>query len=261
MDEGIVRVFQVKRIEGLRTQIIGRKIHRYDTVSSTNDLAFMHALKGEKEGSVFWGRAQTKGRGRQGRRWISHKDKGIYFSIILRPDILVREAPRITLLVAVAICRALRDFSGRQFLIKWPNDIVINDKKIGGILTEMDAEAERIKFLIVGIGIDTNFTRNELPVKEAVSLKMLMRREVANETVLSACVGEIDACYGQFRKSGFSCLLKEARQLCGMWGKQIRADSGTQGIAVDFDTQGALVVRQASGFLKHLHAGEVTLLR
>lgn len=261
MDEGIIRVFQGKRMEALHTQIIGRKIHRYDTVSSTNDLAFMHALKGEKEGSVFWGRAQTKGRGRQGRRWISHKDKGIYFSIILRPDILVREAPRITLLVAVAVCRALRDFSGRQFLIKWPNDIVINGKKIGGILTEMDGEADRVKFLIAGIGIDTNFTRNELPVKEAVSLKMLTRKEVDNEAVLTVCVKEIDACYTDFRKNGFSRLLKEARQLCGMWGKQIRADNGIQGIAVDFDAQGALVVRQAGGFLKHLYAGEVTLLR
>jgi BirA family transcriptional regulator, biotin operon repressor / biotin---[acetyl-CoA-carboxylase] ligase len=259
VDEGIIRVFRGKRIEGLHTQIIGRKIHRYDTVNSTNDMAFIHALKGAKEGAVFWARAQTKGRGRQGRRWISHKDKGVYFSIILRPDILVTEAPRITLLIAAAICKALRDFSGRQFLIKWPNDIVINDKKIGGILTEMDGEADRVKFLIVGVGIDTNFTRNELPIKEAVSLKMLMHREVANADVLTVCVKEIDACYAQFKKKGFSLLLKEARQLCGMWGKQIRTDSGIQGIAVDFDTQGALVVRQASGFLKHLHAGEVTL--
>lgn len=261
MDEGIVRVFHSKTLDELHTHTIGRKVYKYDTVSSTNDLAFMHALKGEKEGSIFWSRAQTKGRGRFGRHWISHKDKGVYFSLIIKPDILVKEAPKITLLIALAVCRALRKFSGRQCLIKWPNDIVVSDKKLGGILTEIDVEIGKVKFLIAGIGIDTNFKRNELPVREAISLRMLMQKEINNESVLSACVKEIDECYAQFKRSGFSPILKEVRSLSSLWGKQVKVDGHIEGTAVDFDGEGALVVRQPNGFLRHLYAGDVKLLR
>lgn len=261
MDEGIIRVFQSKQIESPHTHTVGKKVYKYDTVGSTNDLAFMYALKGEKEGSVFWARAQTKGRGRFGRHWISHKDKGIYFSIILKPDILVKEAPKITLLIALGICKALRKFSGQQFLIKWPNDIVINDKKIGGILTEMDTEVGKVKFLIAGIGMNTNFKRNELPIKEATSLRIVMQKEINNENTLSACLREIDECYAQFKRSGFSHILKEVRSLSSLWGKQIKIDGHMEGIAVDFDVEGALIVRQSNGFLKHLYAGDVKLLR
>lgn len=260
MDEGIVRIFHNRQLDNLQTHIIGKKIYKYDTVSSTNDLAFMYAFRGEKEGSVFWARTQTKGRGRFGRRWISHKDKGIYFSIILKPDISVKEAPRITLLIALGVCRALRRLSGEDFLIKWPNDIVADDKKIGGILTEMDTDGRRVKFLIAGIGVNTNLGKHELPVKEATSLKAVLQKEVNNENTLSACVKEIDDCYAHFKRNGFSRILKEARQLSSLWGKQIKIDGNVEGAAIDFDAEGALVVRQPNGFLRHLYAGDVRLL-
>ena len=261
MDEGIVRVFHSKELDNLHNHIIGKRVYRYDTVGSTNDIAFMHALKGEKEGNVFWARAQTRGRGRRGRRWVSHKDKGLYFSIILKPDILVEEAPKITLLAALAVCKALRKFSRHEFLIKWPNDIAVDDKKIGGILTEMDAEADKVKFIILGIGINTNLKRNELPTKKASSLKLLIQKEIEQDNLLGLCLKEIDAHYFQFNKNGASDMIEEARHLSGLWGRQVKVNGRDEGVAVDFDEVGALVVRQESGFLKHIFAGDVELLR
>lgn len=261
MDEGIVRVFHSRQLDNLQTQGIGKKIYKYDTAGSTNDLAFMHGLQGEKEGAVFWARAQTKGRGRQGRRWVSHKDKGIYFSIILKPDILVSEAPKITLLAALSICKALRKFIDGEFLLKWPNDIMIEDKKIGGILTEMDAEIGKIRFLIVGIGVNTNFKRSELPAKEASSLRILLEKEIDNEHILGLCLKEIDSHYSQFKKDGLSYVINEARRLSCLWGKQVKINDSDEGVAVDFDEEGALVIRQANGFLKHIFAGDVQLLK
>ena len=261
MDEGIVRVFQGGEIEVSRNHIIGKKIYKYDTAGSTNDLAFLNALKGEKEGSVFWARGQTKGRGRLGRHWISHKDKGLYFSVILRPDIQLKEAPKITLLGALAMCQALRKFSGQPFLIKWPNDLVIEDKKIGGILTEMDAEINKVRFIIIGIGLNTNLTQGELPIKEAVSLRILLKKEIPPEGLLSACLKELDGYYYQFQKEGFSGIIKEIRNFSSLWGKQVKVNGVDAGTAIDFDEEGALVARQASGVRKHIFAGDVELLR
>ncbi|OGX24060.1 MAG: biotin--[acetyl-CoA-carboxylase] ligase [Omnitrophica WOR_2 bacterium RIFCSPHIGHO2_02_FULL_45_21] len=260
MDEGIVRVFHSRRLDSLQTQGIGKKIYKYDTTGSTNDLAFMYALQGEKEGAVFWARAQTKGRGRQGRCWVSHKDKGIYFSIILKPDILVSDAPKITLLAALSICKALRKSSDGEFLLKWPNDIVIDDKKIGGILTEMNEKRGKIRFLIVGIGVNTNFKRSELPTKEAASLRILLEKEIDNEHILGLCLQEIDSHYAQFKKDGFSQIIDEARHLSSLWGKQVRINDSLEGVAVDFDEEGALLIRQANGFLEHIFAGDVKLM-
>ena len=261
MDEGIARIFHSRQLDGLQNQLIGKKVYKYDRVSSTNDLAFMYAFKGEKEGSVFWARAQTKGRGRQGRHWISPKDKGLYFSIILRPDISVKEAAKITLLSALAICKALRKFSGVESLIKWPNDIVINNRKICGILTEMDTQIGRVKFIIVGIGVNTNSAPGELPVKEATSLRVLLGKEVSQENLLSLCLKEIDKYYYQFKKGGISGVIDEARHFSSLWGKQIKINNRDEGVAIDFAEDGSLVVRQDSGLQKHIFAGRVELLR
>lgn len=261
MDEGITRIFNTKEIDNPHTRIIGRKIYKYDTIGSTNDAAFMYGLKGEKEGAVFWARAQTKGRGRLGRRWVSHKDKGLYFSLLLRPEAEVKDAAKITLLIGLAVVKALRGFSGLGFLIKWPNDIVIDDKKIGGILTEMDAEVNRVQFIAAGIGINTNLRKSELPIKEAVSLRILLQKEVSPEAVFNICLKEIDGYYCRFKDGGFPAIIDEARHFSSLWGKQVKINGKEEGVAVDFDDQGALVLRQNNGLSKAIFAGDVELLR
>ena len=274
MDEGITRIFNKKDFEGLNSHVIGEKIFKYSTVRSTNDLAFIHALKGEKEGAVFWAQGQTNGRGRLGRSWVSHKNKGLYFSIILKPEITVKDAPRITLMTGVSLSKALRKFSDKEFLIKWPNDIVIGDRKIGGILTEIDSEIQKIKFVILGIGINTNMSPGELPTKEATSLKIETGKEINQENLLSVCLKELDNSYLEFEKNGFKSILEDARGLCSLWGRQVKIEDLTktdlnpkaakwhlEGTAVDFDDDGALIIRQNNGFLKHIFAGDVKLLR
>lgn len=266
MDEGIIRIFGNRDFKKLHNHIIGRKVYKYDTVSSTNDMAFIYGVKGEKEGAVIWARSQTKGRGRLGRAWISHKDKGLYFSLLLRPEIPVENASTITLVAAVAITNFLRKFSGMEFLIKWPNDIVIKDKKICGILTEMDAEVSKIKFMVIGIGINTNLRQSELPVQESTSLKILLQKELPHDTLLNACLKEIDAYYSLFKSNGYKAIIEEARHLSGLWGRQVKVSQLNtneiiEGIAADFDDSGALVLRLHNGFLKHINCGDVKLLR
>lgn len=261
MDEGIVRIFRPKGLDDPHNRIIGRRIYKYDTVSSTNDLAFMYGVKGEKEGAVFWARGQTRGRGRLGRQWVSLKDQGLYFSLLLRPDIAVKDAPGITLLAAVALVKALRALYAKEFLIKWPNDIVIDNRKIAGILTEMDAEINSIRFVAAGIGINTNLRQNQLPVKEASSLRILTRQEIVQEAVLKACLKELDNYYFQFKKQGIAAIIEEARHFSSLWGKQVKINGKAVGEAVDFDSQGGLIVRQSNGFLKSIFAGDAQLPR
>lgn len=150
---------------GLNTRFIGRKIHHYESLSSTMDVAFNLAIDAAPEGTVVVAEGQHCGRGRMGRQWISPKAKGIYFSLILRPKILPNEAPKLTLLTAVAVAEAVRKTTGLSALIKWPNDIFIGEKKLGGILTELNAEVDRVKFVIIGVGINVNLKKTQLPFR------------------------------------------------------------------------------------------------
>lgn len=245
--------------------MIGRKIYKYDKVGSTNDVAFIRAQEGEKEGAVIWALEQSKGRGRLGRIWVSRKGKGLFFSIILTPEISLNEAPLLILTAAVAIVKVLRKSCKKDFLIKWPNDIVIDDKKICGILTEMESEPGRVRFIILGIGINTNLKISELPIEESTSAKIESGKEVDEENLLFLVLKELDNYYAIFKKKGAEKILKEARDLCCLWGRQIKIDDGRkhriEGTAVDFSEEGGLIIRQNNGFLKTIFAGDVKLLR
>ena len=154
----------------LNTKKIGREIYFYETVGSTNDRAYELAEDGAKEGTLVITDEQTKGKGRLGRNWISPPESGIYLSCILRPDILPNEVPKITLVAAVSAVKAIRKFSGLDALIKWPNDILISDRKTGGILTELKGEIDRVSFLILGVGMNVNTPKGLLPAS-ATSIK------------------------------------------------------------------------------------------
>src|SRR3989338_5397995 len=148
---------------GLGTHILGKKIFSREAISSTMDEAFELGVKGTEEGTLVCAESQTKGRGRMGRSWVSPKGKGIYMSVILRPQLSPNEIPKLTLLTAVAVAEAIYKIAGLKVAIKWPNDILVGTKKLGGILTEMSAEIDRIKFVVVGIGMNVNTTASQLP--------------------------------------------------------------------------------------------------
>ena len=147
----------------LGTAVIGKRIFSYDTVDSTNTIAYTFAQDGLAEGTVVVAEAQRKGKGRLGRQWTSPRGVGIYLSCILRPQLLPLEVPKITLVTAVASVTAVRSVSGLDAEIRWPNDVLINNKKVCGILIEMKAEQDTVDFVIVGIGVNVNTTSRDLP--------------------------------------------------------------------------------------------------
>src|SRR5580693_5189979 len=158
-----------------KTKVIGRDIRVFKETTSTNDVIEKLARDGVKEGVVVFAESQTKGRGRLGRKWISPAHKGLWFSILLRPDLRPQETTQLTVASATALRRAIHNETGLSPEIKWPNDILIRGKKVAGVLTELSAEVDRVKHIILGIGIDVNLSANEFPAelkKTATSLKI-----------------------------------------------------------------------------------------
>jgi BirA family biotin operon repressor/biotin-[acetyl-CoA-carboxylase] ligase len=247
----------------LGTKVIGRKIYSYESTDSTNDVAHRLAQSGSPEGTVVFSEGQSKGRGRMGRHWVSPKGKGIYFSFILRPDVSPAEAPKITLMSAVAVALAIRKVTHLGALIKWPNDILINNHKAVGILTEMSAEVNTVRYIVLGIGINVNTSRSELP-KEATSLKAEAGEEVPRVELAQEVLRELDRQYRVFNDKGFKKIIDGWRDLSHTLGEEVKIacqHRKIEGTAVDLDSSGALVVRLDNGFTEHVTAGDVLMVR
>lgn len=248
---------------GLKTKIIGKKILSFDVVDSTMDVAYNLAATTKGEGACIFSEAQKKGRGRVGRSWQSPKHKGIYLSVILRPDILPNETPKLTLLTAVAVAKAIRAKTGLEALIKWSNDVLIDYKKVCGILTEMNAESDNVKFLVVGAGININTKAAELP-KIATSLREKLGAKVDRIDFAKAVLEELDRHYLKFKQQGFGPILDEWRNLSATLGRRVRVDfkeRRIEGQAMDVDESGALLVRDDNGFVERVLSGDVMLVR
>lgn len=247
----------------LKTHSIGKRIIHYDSVDSTNTAANDLAKKGAPEGLVVLAESQTKGKGRLSRQWLSPRHNGIYMSIVLRPEITPFQAPKITLLAAVSVVQGIRESSGVPALIKWPNDIMLNGKKIGGILTEMEAEPDSINFLVLGIGINVNTKQSELP-KGATSIFEEAGTRVSRIETARAILERLDENYALFKKEGFSSIKKEWSNLSMTLGRRVRAScmhKRTEGEAIDIDSDGALKIRLDNGFYERVMAGDLLLLR
>src|SRR5208283_4121751 len=148
-----------------KTKIIGRDIQFFEQTTSTNDVIEKLARDGVKEGVVVFAESQTRGRGRLGRKWISPAHKGLWFSILLRPELRPQETTQLTVASATALRRAIQSETGLKPEIKWPNDILVGGKKVAGILTELSAELDRVHHITLGIGVDVNVTAAELPAE------------------------------------------------------------------------------------------------
>ncbi len=247
----------------LNTRFIGRRIYSYERVDSTMDIAYQLAEDNAPEGVVVFSEEQSLGRGRMGRNWVSLKGKGIYLSLILRPKIPLLEAPKITLLVAVGVAQAIRKISGLATLIKWPNDILISNKKVCGILTELSAELDRVNFLILGVGINVNTTKDTLP-KEATSVKEELGRSVSRIDLTKEVLRQVEKYYSLFKQKRFASIVREWKDLSAILGSRIEVicqGKKIEGQAQDIDSHGALVVRLDSGFLEHIWAGDVLKVR
>lgn len=184
-------------------------------------------------------------------------------SVLLRPDIALLEVTQITLITGLAVCRALRAATGCDALIKWPNDIVIGGKKLVGILTEMAAEAERINYVVTGIGVNVN--HQEFPealAKKATSLYLETGTPFRRASLIRQILTELEDCYDRFITEASCDLLTPYKELCVSLGKQVsveRTGETIQGTAVDINHQGELVIRTKDGALVPIHSGEVAV--
>ncbi|MFC1808132.1 biotin--[acetyl-CoA-carboxylase] ligase [Candidatus Omnitrophota bacterium] len=247
----------------LKAKILGNNISYHETIDSTNKAAFDLASKGVKEGMVVIAERQAKGKGRLSREWVSPKYAGIYMSVILRPKVLPFDAPKLTLLAAVSTATAIKAITGSQLLIKWPNDILLNKKKVGGILTEMDAESDSVNFIILGIGINVNTKLTDLP-KGASSIYEETQIKHSRVELTSSILESLEAYYLLFQKEGFAQIRREWKNMSATIGRQVRAKCmrhTIEGEAVDLEPDGALKIRLDNGFHEKVIAGDLTLLR
>jgi BirA family biotin operon repressor/biotin-[acetyl-CoA-carboxylase] ligase len=223
------------------------------------DAARELAKKGVGEGTIVIAEAQTRGRGRLSREWLSPVG-GIYFTIVLRPRISPAYAPRINLMASVAVAATIRNLFGLKAELKWPNDVLIEGRKVCGILAEMDAEMDVVNFVNVGIGINANTSIPKFE-KTVTSLKDVLGREISRKEFLSALLMEIERWQSLLMKAD---LLKEWKKLSVTLNKDVRVAGPGEviiGRAIDIDTTGALIVKEKNGSLKKAMAGDCIHLR
>jgi len=257
------RLFPTEISRHLNNKFIGKKIYYFDTVSSTMDIAINLGIKAASEGTLVLTESQTKGRGRLGRVWFSPKYKGIYLSLILKPEILPHQASVLTILSAVSICEAIKEAVGLDAQIKWPNDILIYNKKIGGILTEINAETDRIRFVVIGIGLNINNDRKAL-ISGATSLKSEKKENIDRIELLKEILRKIEINYSIFQKEGGWPILEKWRSYNITLGRRVKVLSHREhieGEAVDIDIDGGLLVRTDSGLMQKVTAGDVVHCR
>jgi BirA family biotin operon repressor/biotin-[acetyl-CoA-carboxylase] ligase len=250
---------------GLETEHIGKRIYTLSLASSTNEVAFRLALKGADEGVVVLAESQTKGKGRMGRPWESPAGLNIYLSLILRPRIVPSKTPLITLMAAVACAEAIDEVTGLHPAIKWPNDLLLERKKLGGILTEADMELDRINFVVVGIGINVNMTRALFPpsIKDtATSLQEALGREISRIALIQSILRHLEQWYKRLGQGRGEEITRRWKELSLVEGQQIEVTSlgeVVRGTALDIDEDGALLVQTDTNRIKRVVAGDVTL--
>ncbi|MDR3560010.1 MAG: biotin--[acetyl-CoA-carboxylase] ligase [Negativicutes bacterium] len=248
----------------LDTEVFGRQIHYLSAVTSTNTEAKRLATDGCPEGLIVVAEEQTGGRGRLARGWYSPRGKGIWLSLVLRPPFSPQEAPKCTLLAAVAVNKAIRRVTNVASGIKWPNDILYEDKKLVGILTEMTAEMDAINYVVIGMGINVNIAAEEFPAELAASATSLLvagGRRFSRLELTAAVLEEFEAAYHAVIRDGFEPLLAEWRAESVTLGRTVDVlGVGRQfsGVAVDIAADGALLIETESG-LERVVAGDVSI--
>jgi BirA family biotin operon repressor/biotin-[acetyl-CoA-carboxylase] ligase len=248
-----------------KTRKIGRDIRVFQQTTSTNDIVEKLARDGVKEGVVVFAESQTGGRGRMGRSWVSPPGKGLWLSVLLRPSLRPHEATRLMVASAVAIHRAIESSTGLRPEIKWPNDLLLAGKKVGGILTELSAELDRVRYIILGIGINVNFGVNDFPAelrKVATSLKLQAGRPLSRAEIAVAILRELDQAYEAVVGGKFPELATEWEGRCSTLGRQVTIRVGDReitGRAEALGEEGALLLRTEHGHLERITGGDVTV--
>jgi BirA family biotin operon repressor/biotin-[acetyl-CoA-carboxylase] ligase len=250
---------------GLQTEVLGRHIYYEEEVTSTQKIAHKLAYEGAPEGTLVVAELQTTGRGRLDRTWFSPKGTGIWMSLILRPAIPPQKAPQLTLLAAVAVAQGIQEVTGLFPDIKWPNDILINGKKAVGILTELQAESERIHSVIIGIGINVNQEIEQFPEeiqRIATSLSLEKGKKINRAELIKAILLKFETLYRQYLQHGFLPIKLLWEGYSVSIGKEIIAhtpNGSIKGKALGITDEGVLMLEAADGVIHYIHSADIEL--
>ena len=255
---------------GLATRWLARRIHHHERLDSTNTRALELARAGEPHGTVVIAEGQTAGRGRLGRSFFSPPYTSLYTSIILRPDLPLAEAPTLVLASAVAVAEAVAAEAGpaARVEIKWPNDVLIAGRKTSGILMELGAEGARIDHVVMGIGVNLNLLRSDLPEEfrhRATSLAAELGRPVDRIAFTRRLFGTLEEVLDAHASDGFDAIRSRFESRSALTGRSVRVEGGPgeeiRGVALGLDRDGALLVAPPGAPRRRVLAGDVVLVR
>lgn len=249
----------------LQTKAYGHKIHYEETCLSTQLIAHDEAQNGALDGTVVIAEEQTSGKGRLSRPWTSTARKGIWMSIIMRPKLTLQQAPQMTLVAAVAVTRAIEEVTGIEAQIKWPNDVLIDGKKVTGILTELQADPDQIKAIIIGIGMNVNqaeadFPEELLPI--ATSLSLTLGETVNRAKLIAKTLQFLEQFTSLYETHGFSPIKLLWEGYSNTVGKRIRAvmiNETIEGIALGISDDGMLEVKLDDGTIRGIYSADIEL--
>jgi BirA family biotin operon repressor/biotin-[acetyl-CoA-carboxylase] ligase len=260
------RLYPEEIKEGISTRIMGRnKIFHFSTISTTTELAREEAQKGCEEGTLVVAEEQTGGRGRLGRTWYSPRYKGIFLSLVLRPQVNPNEVSQVTMIASVALALAIKKETGVAAGIKWPNDLLVQGKKVCGILADLNAEMDRVNYLVLSAGINTNHEPDDFheDLKDtATSLKIETGRPVDRARLVRACLESFEHWYTLWLVQGFRPVLSAWKEMSVSLHCPVRIhtlNKSWEGWAEDVDEDGALLLRLYNGEMQRLVSGEVSL--
>lgn len=250
---------------GLKTNKMGHYVHFEETVTSTQKIAQTLANEGAVEGTIVVAEQQTEGRGRMARQWYSPSGTGIWMSLIIRPNLPVQATPQLTLLTAVAIVQAIKEITPLEPDIKWPNDILINGKKLVGILTELQAEADQVHSIIIGIGINVNHVLTDFPEELhpiATSIHLETDEQWDRAQLIQEILLKFEALYSIYLAQGFRPIKLLWEGYAISLHKPIRArtiNGSVEGNAIGIDDSGVLLIETSDGSIKQIYSADIEL--
>ncbi|MBM7577412.1 biotin--[acetyl-CoA-carboxylase] ligase [Jeotgalibacillus terrae] len=248
---------------GLKTSVLGRKIHYYESVESTQKIAHALAQEEAPEGTLVIAEEQISGRGRMARSWYSPKGTGIWMSLLLRPALPPQKAPQFTLIMAVAVVEAIQKVCDLQVDIKWPNDLLIKGKKITGILTELQADSEQIHSLIIGTGINVNQSESDFSEEIrhiATSLKIESGQTFSRAEIVQEILKNLERYYDVYIKEGFEPVKEIWEQYAVTIGKHITArtiNKEISGYAAGITNEGVLKLIDETGKTHLIYSADI----
>jgi len=247
---------------GLRTEFLGKSIEIFEVMDSTNTAAKKLAERGAPEGAVVIAEYQTDGRGRFNRKWYGEPEKSILLSLILRPR-EAQGAHLLTYLTALSAAETVEQFTGKIVECKWPNDLLIDERKFCGILLELSWRGSMVDFVVIGVGMNVNQERFPAELRQtATSLKIECGREFDRAFLIRNFFERLERSYLQSQKMGFDGFLTDWKMKCRTFGKEISVEQSgkiLKGKAVDLDTDGALII-ESRDRVTRVFAGDVRVL-